>query len=127
MKPKFGDRLRNTAAGEGNPHRDAFYIRTVVKAGRLNPGTFYEMTDGEGEVWNQNPQHLVPLTPSADVALPEPLRRWVWNRESDIAFCMEDFGDLAGIYEKEFGYKPRRNNPGGEHYEPRDNSPRSES
>lgn len=59
LDPKFGDRLRNTAAGESNPHRDAFFVRKVRKTGRMNPGLWFEMTDGKGEMWLTNPQWMV--------------------------------------------------------------------
>lgn len=44
--PKFGDLLRNTAAGEKNPHRDAYFIRKVYRTGSLNPGLWYEQPAG---------------------------------------------------------------------------------
>lgn len=50
-EPEFGERLRGIYAGEGNPHREGFYVRTVRRTGRLNPGKFYELTDKKGHFW----------------------------------------------------------------------------
>lgn len=49
--PYFGESLVNQSASTNNPRRVAFYVRTVCRSGRLNPGTFYEMTNKEGEFW----------------------------------------------------------------------------
>jgi len=60
--PSFGDRLRNTMAGESNPTRDGYFVRVVyVPRGRMNAGTWYECTDGNGRFWQSNPETLVPL------------------------------------------------------------------
>lgn len=50
--PKFGEWMRGIWASEKNPIRDGQYVRTVKRTGRLNPGTFYELTDGKGKFWN---------------------------------------------------------------------------
>lgn len=61
LRPKFGDLLRNTMASESNPRRDAYFIREVLRSGGgVNPGRWFEMTDGKGETWLSNPQNLVP-------------------------------------------------------------------
>lgn len=49
--PKFGDWVRGNYASEGNPIRDGMYVRTIRKTGRMNPGVFYELTDGNGKFW----------------------------------------------------------------------------
>ena len=53
-KPKFGDAMRNLWASDGNPTRDAKFVRLVSKTGRCNPGEWYEMTDGAGKFWQSN-------------------------------------------------------------------------
>ena len=71
LRPKFGDLLRNTMASESNPHRDAYFIREVHRSGGgVNPGRWFEMTDGKGETWLSNPQNLVPAA-TAQPAAPQ--------------------------------------------------------
>jgi hypothetical protein len=47
-KPKFGEWMRGVWASERNPQRDGMYVKTVRRTGRLNPGTWFELTDGKG-------------------------------------------------------------------------------
>lgn len=51
MRPKFGDWIRGIYASERNPNRDGMYVRTIRRTGRLNPGVYYELTDGNGRFW----------------------------------------------------------------------------
>lgn len=51
IEPKFGEWLRGIYASESNPHRDGMYVRTIHRRGRINPGKFYEVTDGKGAFW----------------------------------------------------------------------------
>lgn len=53
-KPKFGDSMRNPWASESNPQRDGYFVRSKRVTGRLNPGLWYEMTDGQGKFWEMN-------------------------------------------------------------------------
>jgi len=55
-KPKFGDRMRNPWAGEGNPQRDGYFVREGRRTGNLNPGRYYEFTDGNGKFWELRAQ-----------------------------------------------------------------------
>lgn len=50
-EPKFGDWIRGIYASESNPRRDGMYVRTIHRKGRMNPGKFYELTDGNGAFW----------------------------------------------------------------------------
>lgn len=50
-KPCFAEWFINTAASVGNPTKHGMYVRTVRRTGRVNAGTFYELTDGEGDFW----------------------------------------------------------------------------
>jgi len=50
-KPKFGEWMRGIYAAPDNPIRDGLYVRTKVCRGRLNPGTYYQLTDGRGKFW----------------------------------------------------------------------------
>ena len=65
-KPKFGEWLRGIYASESNPQRDGMYVRTIRRTGRMNPGTFYEMTDGNGRFWQYPAQSV------ERVAAPQP-------------------------------------------------------
>lgn len=71
LRPKFGDLLRNTMTSERNPHRDAYFIReTTLPGGGVNPGRWFEMTDGNGETWLSNPANMIPSPCSAHVQNP---------------------------------------------------------
>ncbi|OTA15016.1 hypothetical protein Xbed_03627 [Xenorhabdus beddingii] len=50
-KPVFGDHMRNPWAGESNPNRDGYFVRSRRVTGKLNPGLWYEMTDKRGRFW----------------------------------------------------------------------------
>jgi len=50
--PRFGEWMRGIYASETNPIRDGMYVRTITRTGRLNHGTFYELTDGNGKFWS---------------------------------------------------------------------------
>lgn len=49
--PKFGDWMRGIHAAESNPHRDGMFVEVIKRAGRVNRGTFYRLTDGRGKFW----------------------------------------------------------------------------
>lgn len=50
--PIFGvTKLRNPYVSETNPQRDGVYVETIRRTGRLNPGTYYRLTDGNGKFW----------------------------------------------------------------------------
>lgn len=52
MKPRFGvTKIRNPYVADDNPHRDGIYVETIRRTGRLNPGTWYRLTDGKGAFW----------------------------------------------------------------------------
>lgn len=50
-EPVFGERLRSKYASEANPIRDGFYVETIRRTGRLNPGKYYRLTDKHGKFW----------------------------------------------------------------------------
>ncbi|EKN3715433.1 TPA: hypothetical protein PXN30_002748 [Yersinia enterocolitica] len=58
-KPEFGDLMRNPWAGEGNPHRDAYFVKSKVTTGRMNPGIWYQMTDRKGNFWDSDAKSLI--------------------------------------------------------------------
>lgn len=55
MKPRFGDIIENKMASMDNPTRVGTFVRVVRRTGRMNPGTWWEVTDGKGEFWLTNP------------------------------------------------------------------------
>lgn len=59
MKPKFGDWMRSIHASERNPQRDGMYVETVIRTGRMNRGTWYRLTDGNGNFWEYEKQSVV--------------------------------------------------------------------
>lgn len=67
-EPVFGERLRGKYASEANPIRDGYYVRTIVHAGRLNPGKFYELTDRRGKFWRYPADSVLFLDRQADKA-----------------------------------------------------------
>ena len=58
-KPKFGQMMRGTYASADNPQRDGMYVRTILRKGRVNPGKYYELTDGNGHFWNYPIESIV--------------------------------------------------------------------
>ena len=50
-KPCFGDRVINTFAGAANPHREGVFVRSIHRLGKLNPGEWYQCTNGKGDFW----------------------------------------------------------------------------
>ena len=56
VKPQFGDVVENLMASERNPLRVGRFVRVVDRRRRrMNPGLFWEVTDGKGEFWLSNP------------------------------------------------------------------------
>jgi len=52
LRPKFGARILNNAAGKSNPWRIGYYVETIVRKGRvMNPGTYLRLTDKHGDFW----------------------------------------------------------------------------
>lgn len=74
MMPKFGtSRYLNPKASIDNPRRIGTYVRTVRRTGRLNPGTYYELTDGKGDFWLHEANQLVAADGSVKNAPPDTL------------------------------------------------------
>jgi hypothetical protein len=89
VAPKFGEWLRGIYASERNPLRDGMYVRTIRRSGRCNPGTFYELTDGNGEFWQYPRQSVIRLDRARelDASGPEP-----------VAFCQPDNPDAKSAF-----------------------------
>lgn len=58
-KPKFGDRMCNLWAGDPNPNKFGLFVRSRRTTGRMNPGLWYELTDGNGRFWETNGEATV--------------------------------------------------------------------
>lgn len=59
--PAFGQWMTNTVASPDNPQRNGMFVRVVrVPHGRMNAGTWCELTDGQGTFWQVKPENLVP-------------------------------------------------------------------
>lgn len=49
--PRFGESIMGIWASEDNPIRIGQYVETRRRTGRLNPGTWYRLTNGKGKFW----------------------------------------------------------------------------
>ena len=65
--PQFGELMRGVWASKTNPQRDGMFVRTVRRTGRVNNGTWHELTDGKGKFWQYEAKSTVFLTPNAKV------------------------------------------------------------
>ena len=63
---KFGDRVTNPNAGEGNPRKNGTVVRTFTRSGRINPGVTLELTDEKGDFWEIKPEFVEMVTASMD-------------------------------------------------------------
>ena len=62
-KPKplrFGDPVVNTSASDDNPQKRGFFVRRIHRSGRMNPGTFIEVTDKRGKFWTIKAEAIQP-------------------------------------------------------------------
>jgi hypothetical protein len=51
--PKFGQTVINHWASDSNPRRVGMFVRQGAWIGRMNRGTYWELTDGRGDFWEQ--------------------------------------------------------------------------
>jgi hypothetical protein len=61
--PAFGEWLRGIWASDKNPERDGRYVRTIRRTGRVNRGTWYELTNGSGSFWEYEARSTVFIVP----------------------------------------------------------------
>ena len=60
-QPAFGEWVENTVASPSNPIRFGRFVRVVRRPhGRMNPGKWWEVTDGKGEFWLSKPDNCRP-------------------------------------------------------------------
>lgn len=74
-------------AGESNPTRIGMFVRVIRREGRvMNPGTWWECTDGRGEFWQIRPETSIVLdTPPPMVCYSAALDE-VWNLRKALAY-----------------------------------------
>jgi hypothetical protein len=62
--PAFGDLVENGWTSEDNPTRLGMFVREVRRTGRMNPGRWWEITDGKGKFWQLQPtgEHRLTVT-----------------------------------------------------------------
>lgn len=54
--PRYGDLMLMESAGKENPRRFGLFVKIVHRArGRINSGTWYQVTDGKGDFWLTDP------------------------------------------------------------------------
>jgi len=58
LKPSFGDVVENGWASDDNPTRRGFFVRAFKRAGRMNPGLTWEITDKLGKFWEIQPAFI---------------------------------------------------------------------
>lgn len=51
LRPRFGDIIENGWASEDSPIRVGFFVREGRRTGRMNPGRYFEVTNGNGRLW----------------------------------------------------------------------------
>lgn len=54
LHPKFLDIIENGWASESNPRKYGYYLKTIHRSGRLNPGKYFTLTNGKGDFWETN-------------------------------------------------------------------------
>ena len=57
--PRFGQKVTNSVASESNPHRTGTFVRVVHVTGRMNRGTWWELTDERGVFWQAKPSFCI--------------------------------------------------------------------
>ena len=50
-KPRFSDVIKGIHASDSNPQQYGYYVETIKRTGRMNNGSFYRCTDGNGKFW----------------------------------------------------------------------------
>lgn len=59
--PRFGEWLTSVHASDENPHKHGMYVRTIRRyPGAMNPGTSYELTDGNENFWEYPVDSVLP-------------------------------------------------------------------
>ena len=51
LHAQFGDIIENGWASDDNPTRTGFFVREGRRTGKMNPGHYFEVTDGAGKFW----------------------------------------------------------------------------
>jgi hypothetical protein len=62
--PHFGDQVVNNSASECNPTKHGLFVRRVTRSGVMNPGEWWELTNGEGSFWRTQADAYEVVTPA---------------------------------------------------------------
>src|ERR1039458_5408606 len=57
-QPAFGEWFTGIYASDDNPRKHGMYVRTIRRTTNMNPGFFYELTDGRGDFWESPPANV---------------------------------------------------------------------
>lgn len=98
--PRFGDIIENGWASERNPTRTGYFVREGRRTGRMNPGRYFEVTDGAGKFWELpvDRDHKITVRPVADriAALEEALKPFA-EVGATVPACWSDFRRLEVV------------------------------
>lgn len=69
--PAFGATVVSQFASVDNPHKTGLFVRVIRRRGRMNGGTWWQITDGRGDFWELRPDmcEVVPGYPEVLRAL----------------------------------------------------------
>ena len=61
--PSFGEWVEEIRwASPENPHKRGMFVRAGhTPHGRMNPGPWWELTDGQGNFWRFSPENCAPM------------------------------------------------------------------
>lgn len=49
--PVFGQRINCVHASDDNPNKFGYFVRAFRRVGKMNPGLYWQCTDGKGYLW----------------------------------------------------------------------------
>jgi hypothetical protein len=89
---RFGDLIVNGWASESNPTRVGYFVREGRRTGRMNPGRYFEVTDGNGKFWE------LPLDSDHKISVREAVSAEMQGAEAEIKrlkAALKPFADLG--------------------------------
>ena len=104
-EPKFGDHVEGVYASAGNPQKFGTFVEVIRRAGRMNPGTFYRLTNEHGDFWEYPAGSCAILdrrSPSAADRAVERIKAWASPFVTcDCACCETCAADVLDIISEE--------------------------
>lgn len=104
-EPKFGDHVEGVYASAGNPQKFGTFVEVIRRAGRMNPGTFYRLTNEHGDFWEYPAGSCAILdrrSPSASDRAVERIKAWASPFVTcDCACCETCAADVLDIISEE--------------------------